>query len=60
VRRCPRDYNMMIAHTTIVFMWYAMLAVESRNYNDLRTISDLFFYTYDEELDDIKFSVSYH
>ncbi|MFA5655594.1 MAG: hypothetical protein WDA37_02495 [Dysgonamonadaceae bacterium] len=51
---------MMIAHTTIVFMWYAMLAVESRNYNDLRTISDLFFYTYDEELDDIKFSVSYH
>lgn len=52
-----RNYNMMIAHTTIVFMRYAMLAVESRDSNDLRTISDLFYYTCDE-LDDIKFSVS--
>ena len=34
-----------------------MLAVESRDSNDLRTISDLFYYTCDE-LDDIKFRVS--
>lgn len=33
-----RSYNMMIAHTTIVFMRYAMLALESRNATDDRTI----------------------
>jgi hypothetical protein len=52
-----RSYDMMLAHTTIVFMRYAMLALESRNSNDLRTIGDLFFYMCDE-VEDIKFSVS--
>lgn len=52
-----RSYDMMLAHTTIVFMRYAMLALESRNSNDPRTIGDLFFYMCDE-VEDIKFSTS--
>ena len=48
---------MMLAHTTIVFMRYAMLTVESRNSTDPRTIGDLFFYMCDEA-EDIKFSSS--
>jgi hypothetical protein len=52
-----RSYNMMIAHTTIVFMRYAMLSLESRNSNDQRTIGDLFYYFCDE-VEDIKFSTS--
>lgn len=48
---------MMLAHTTIVFMRYAMLALESRNSNDPRTIGDLFYYFCDE-VEDIKFSMS--
>lgn len=52
-----RSYDMMIAHTTIVFMRYAMLALESRNSKDPRTIGDLFFYVCDE-IEDIKFSTS--
>jgi hypothetical protein len=52
-----RSYDMMLAHTTIVFMRYAMLALESRNSNDSRTIGDLFFYMCDEA-EDIKFSTS--
>lgn len=52
-----RSYDMMLAHTTIVFMRYAMLALESRNSNDLRTIGDLFYYICDEA-EDIKFSTS--
>lgn len=52
-----RSYDMMLAHTTIVFMRYAMLALESRNSNDPRTIGDLFFYMCDEA-EDIKFSTS--
>lgn len=52
-----RSYDMMLAHTTIVFMRYAMLALESRNSNDPRTIGDLFFYLCDEA-EDIKFSTS--
>jgi hypothetical protein len=52
-----RSYDMMIAHTTIVFMRYAMLALESRNSIDNRTIGDLFYYLCDE-VEDIKFSTS--
>jgi hypothetical protein len=52
-----RSYDMLIAHTTIVFMRYAMLALESRNSKDPRTIGDLFFYMCDEA-EDIKFSMS--
>lgn len=52
-----RSYNMMIAHTTIVFMRYAMLALESRNSTDDRTIGDLFYYLCDEA-EDIKLATS--
>lgn len=52
-----RSYDMMLAHTTIVFMRYAMLALESRNSIDNRTIGDLFYYLCDE-VEDIKFSTS--
>ena len=48
---------MMLAHTTVVFMRYAMLALESRNSNDSRTIGDLFYYLCDE-LEDIRLSTS--
>jgi len=49
-----RSYDMMVAHTTIVFSRYIMLAVENRNNTDLRTIGALFYYCCDE-LEDIKF-----
>jgi len=52
-----RSYDMQVAHTTIVFLRYAMLAIESRNANDERTIGDLFYYLR-EELADIKLSHS--
>ena len=45
---------MMVAHTTIVFSRYIMLAVENRNGIDLRTIGALFYYCCDE-LEDIRF-----
>lgn len=50
-----RSYNMMVAHTTIVMMRYAMLSLESRNSKDLRTVGDLFYHLCDEA-EDIKFS----
>lgn len=50
-----RSYDMMVAHTTIVFLRYIMLAVESRNSKDLRTAGELFFYVCDE-VDDIKYT----
>lgn len=49
-----RSYDMMVAHTTIVFSRYIMLAVENRNGIDLRTIGALFYYCCDE-LEDIRF-----
>ena len=52
-----RSYDMMLAHTTVVFMRYAMLALESRNSNDSRTIGDLFYYLCDE-MEDIRLSTS--
>jgi hypothetical protein len=52
-----RSYDMMLAHTTIVFMRYAMLALESRNSSDDRTIGDLFYYIC-SEAEDIKFATS--
>ena len=52
-----RSYDMMIAHTAIVFMRYAMLALESRDSSDQRTIGDLFFLICDEA-EDIRFSTS--
>jgi hypothetical protein len=49
-----RSYDSIVAHTTIVFARYIMLAVENRNNKDLRTIGGLFYYFCDE-LQDIKF-----
>lgn len=52
-----RSYDMQVATTTIVFLRYAMLAMESRKANDDRTIGDLFYYLR-EEMADIKLSQS--
>jgi len=52
-----RSYDMQIASTTIVFLRYAMLSMESRNATDDRTIGELFF-RIKEELQDIKLSES--
>jgi hypothetical protein len=49
-----RSYDSMIAHTTIVFSRYIMLAVENRNNTDLRTVGALFYHCCDE-LQDIQF-----
>jgi hypothetical protein len=52
-----RSFDMQVATTTIVFLRYAMLALESRKANDDRTIGDLFFLLR-EEMADIQFSQS--
>ncbi len=49
-----RSYDMMIAHTTIVFTRYIMLALEARKYEDPKTVGGLFF-AYCDELEDLKF-----
>ena len=49
-----RSYDSMIAHTTIVFSRYIMLAVENRNNTDWRTVGALFYHCCDE-LQDIQF-----
>lgn len=49
-----RSYDMMTAHTTIVFMRYIMLALEARNSNDHRTVGG-FFYQICDEMQDIQF-----
>ena len=46
-----RSYDLMTAHTTIVFCRYIMLAVESRNNQDQRTIGQLFYFCCDELAD---------
>lgn len=50
-----RSYDSMVAHTTIVFCRYIMLALESRNSRDQRSIGNLFYLCCDE-LQDISFS----
>ena len=52
-----RNYDAQVAATSIVFLRYAMLAVESRNTRDDRTIGELFYYC-SEEMEDIKLSQS--
>ncbi|WP_131927800.1 hypothetical protein [Effusibacillus lacus] len=49
-----RSYDLMFAHTTIVFTRYIMLATQSRNEQDARTIGALFFDCCDE-FEDIRF-----
>lgn len=50
-----RSYDMQVAATSIVFLRYAMLAMEVRCNQDERTIGDLFYYLR-EEMADIKLS----
>ena len=50
-----RNYDAQVAATSIVFLRYTMLAVESRNTQDDRTIGELFYY-YSDEMEDIKLS----
>jgi len=50
-----RSYDSMVAHTTIVFCRYIMLALECRNGRDPRTLGNLFYLCCDE-LHDISFS----
>lgn len=49
-----RDYDALIAHTTIVFMRYMFLAYQCRLETDDRTFGDL-FYACCDELNDISF-----
>ena len=49
-----RSYDCMVAHTTIVFSRYIILALESSNNKDLLTWGELFYVCCDE-LHDIKF-----
>jgi len=48
-----RSYDLMVAHTTIVCLRYIMLALESRNNLDSRTVGGMFYQCCDE-LEDIK------
>jgi hypothetical protein len=50
-----RSYDAMVAHTTIVFTRYIMLALRTREEQDPRTIGQLFFLCCDE-LEDIRFA----
>lgn len=49
-----RSYDSMVAHTTIVFCRYIMLALESRESEDPKTLGNLFYLCFDE-LQDIRF-----
>ena len=49
-----RDYDALIAHTSIVFMRYMFLAYQNRICKDRRTIGDL-FYACCDEIKDISF-----
>jgi len=50
-----RSYDMMVAHTAIVFTRYIMLALESRRSQDDRSFGGMFFDLCDE-LEDIRFA----
>jgi len=47
-----KSYDSMVAHTSIVFIRYMMLSLESRNSIDARSLGNLFFYCC-EEIKDI-------
>ena len=49
-----RSYDMMFAHTTIVFTRYIMLTLEVRSAQDSKTFGGMFF-EYCDELADLKF-----
>src|SRR5699024_1299271 len=50
-----RHYDALIAHTTIVFARYIMLAISSREEKDPKTIGQLFYLCCDE-MEDIRFT----
>lgn len=50
-----RNYDAQVAATSIVFLRYSMLAMESRNMKDDRTIGGL-FYCFSDEIEDLKLS----
>jgi len=50
-----RSYDSLIAHTTIVFVRYMMLALSAREEKDPKTLGELFFLCCDE-LEDIRFA----
>ena len=54
-----RDFDMLIAHTTIVFMRYMFIAYRVRMASDHRSFGDL-FYACCQELDDIGFVEALH
>ena len=54
-----RDFDALIAHTTIVFMRYMFLSYQSRMQTDRRTLGDL-FYACCDEVKDISFLESLH
>jgi hypothetical protein len=54
-----RDFDMLIAHTTIVFMRYLFIAYGVRMETDHRSFGDL-FYTCCQELNDISFVEALH
>ena len=54
-----RDFDMLIAHTTIVFMRYLFIAYRVRMATDHRSFGDL-FYACCQELDDIGFVEALH
>lgn len=51
--RC-RNYDSMVAHTSIVFARYIFLALEQRRCVDARSLGDI-FYDCCDELEDITF-----
>jgi len=53
-----RSYDSMVAHTTIVFCRYIMLALENRESKDPRTLGNLFYVCCDE-LQDISFAKAF-
>ncbi|UJF35898.1 hypothetical protein [Paenibacillus hexagrammi] len=52
-----RSYDMMFAHTSLVFTRYLFLAMESRENKDPRTLGNLFYFCCDE-LEDIKLATA--
>jgi len=53
-----RSYDSMLAHTTVVFCRYLMLALENRESKDPRTLGNLFYLCCDE-LKDISFAQAF-
>lgn len=53
-----RSYDALVAHTTVVFARYIMLAMSSREEKDPKTIGQLFYLCCDE-MEDIRFAQSF-